>query len=193
VEHEKHNTDFFYALLVTEKMRGKTGLQRYTFKNYLMRRGDKNVYEIPVDAIRLIEASLVWPLKEGHKPRNRSELSSSAAVSNADLVRDNEVVAQFFPGVKALQSKDLGIYWRGSIMLADGSKLETVVFRDPDEGGYTVTLRNPSVALEPVMNELGKSTFSSARAALIATERACNAQLFSEVSQKRKWGWPWMF
>ena len=40
VEHNKHNTDFFYALLIIEKKPGKTGIQRYIFKNYVLCRGD---------------------------------------------------------------------------------------------------------------------------------------------------------
>ena len=49
VEHKNHNTDFFYALLVTERRRGAVGLKRYLFNNYLLRRGDPTVYEIPAE------------------------------------------------------------------------------------------------------------------------------------------------
>src|SRR5260370_32736166 len=40
VEHQNHNTDFFYALLVTERSHGKADLDRYIIKNYVFRRGD---------------------------------------------------------------------------------------------------------------------------------------------------------
>ncbi len=95
--------------------------------------------------------------------------------------------------MKTLQSKELGIYWRGGITLADGSDQEVVVLRDSEAMACTVTLRNPQANLEPVTKALGKNTFSSARAALIATERACNAQLVAELSHKKKRGRLWMF
>ena len=41
---------------------GESGLQRYIFKNYLMRRNDHNVYEIPASAVTLVDAPLVWPV-----------------------------------------------------------------------------------------------------------------------------------
>ena len=39
VNHEKHNTDFFYALLVVSKNRG--GNPRYEVKHFFFRRGDR--------------------------------------------------------------------------------------------------------------------------------------------------------
>ena len=44
VNHEKHNLDFFYALLVTQ--RRQTGLP-YDMKHYMFFRGDPVVYPIP--------------------------------------------------------------------------------------------------------------------------------------------------
>lgn len=193
VEHDQHNTDFFYALLVTEKVAGKTGLQRYIFKNYLMRRGDESVYEIPATAVTLVDAPLVWPTSEPLMPQ-RTHTPPREPIANADLVHDQDVISQFYPKVKALQSKDLGIYWRGNITLADGSEQEVVVLRDSDaESVCTITLRNPPDTLEPVIRALGKNAFPSGRAALIATERACNAQLVTALSHKKRRGRLWMF
>jgi len=184
VEHNKHNTRFFFALLVTEKVPGGKGLERYVFKNYLMRRGDENVYEIPARAVTIVDAPLVWPTTERPLPRKK-RAPTDTIVGNPDLVLDQDVICQFFPKVKTLQSKELGIYWRGGIILANSSVQEVVVLRDPEaDGACTVTLRDPPEALEPVNKELGKSNFASARAALIATERACNTQLLSCLSQK---------
>lgn len=187
VEHDKHNTDFFYALLVTERVPGRSGLERYIFKNYLMRRGDKNVYEIPAGAVTMIEAPLVWPTTEQIMPRKKRIQPTDSIIANADLVVDQDVISQFYPKVKTLQSKELGIYWRGGIILADSSVQEVVVLRDLETGGdCTVTLRDPPETLEPVNKELVKRKFASARAALIATERACNAHLVSALTHKGK-------
>jgi hypothetical protein len=193
VAHANQNTQFFYALLVTEKMPGKTGLDRYVFKNYLLRRGDEKVYEIPASAVTLVDAPLVWPTTKETMLARRRTPPHNIVVTNADLVHDQDAISQFFPKVKALQSKDLGIYWRGGITLADGSDQEVVVLRDTEAAVCSVTLRNPQAHLEPVTKALEKNTFSSARAALIATERACNAQLVAELSHKRKRGRLWMF
>jgi hypothetical protein len=97
------------------------------------------------------------------------------------------VISQFYPKVRLLQSKELGMYWRGAIPLADGSELEVVVLRDAHAPfDCTVTLRDAPDAFEPVVNSLGNITFSSGRAALIGAERACNAQLVSGVSKKKR-------
>lgn len=194
VNHPKHNTDFFYALLVTERVPGKSGLQRYLFKNYLLRRGDENVYEIPASAVTLVDASLVWPVSE-ESVRSRSRRRSSEVVTSNDLVQDQEVVSQFFPKMKLLKSTELGIYWRGALKVADGSDLEVVVLRDSEAPHHCeVALRNSPEFLESVTKALSKEVFPNARSALIAAERACNAQLVATLSSaKKKRGRLWMF
>jgi hypothetical protein len=200
VEHAKHNSDFFYALLVTEKKSGQTGLQRYVFKNYVMRRGDDKVYEIPASAVTLVDSPLVWPASETHTRIQQAARSSEAYLRSSksntrpDLIQDQEVISQFFPKMKMLQSTELGIYWRGQITLADGSETEVVVLRDAEAPfECSATLRDPAEVLEPVVKPLGKATFPSGSAALIAAERACNAQLVSALSPKKKRGRLWMF
>ena len=156
-----------------------------------MRRGDPNVYEIPTSKVSVVDAPLVWPTMEERMPRKTRAEPRDTVVANSDLVLDQDVIGQFFPKVKTLQSKELGIYWRGGIILADSSVQEVVVLRDPDAGGTcTVTLRDAPDVLEPVNKELGKREFANARGALVATERACNAHLLSSLSHKgrrRKW------
>ena len=44
VNHPQHNLDFWYALLVTEKVQGR---RRYLARHYLFRRSDPTAYEIP--------------------------------------------------------------------------------------------------------------------------------------------------
>ncbi|WP_316205137.1 hypothetical protein [Bradyrhizobium sp. SZCCHNS3004] len=202
VDHSKHNTDFFYALLVTEKKPGQTGLQRYVFKNYVMRLGDDKVYEIPATAVTLVDSPLVWPVSGAHAPLPKATRSKATEaytrsfgdIAKSDLIQDQDVITQFFPKVKTLQSKDLGIYWRGSITLADGSEPEVVVLRDTEAPfECSVTLRDPPEALRPVVESFGNATFPNGRAALIAVERACNAQLISTMSSRKRRGRLWMF
>jgi Domain of unknown function (DUF6908) len=55
VNHPNHNTDFFYALLVTTKRRGTEPLTRYEIKHYLFRRNDPKAYEIPARAVQVVD------------------------------------------------------------------------------------------------------------------------------------------
>ncbi len=59
VNHEKHNTNFFYALLVVSKNRG--GNPRYAVKHFIFRRGDDAIYEIPAKEVRLVDAPPLLP------------------------------------------------------------------------------------------------------------------------------------
>ena len=54
------------------------------------------------------------------------------SITNADLVQGSGRYFEFYPKVKMLQSKELGINWRGQITLADGTEQEVVVLRDAD-------------------------------------------------------------
>lgn len=192
VEHHNHNTDFFYALLVIEKKHGKAGLQRYTFKNYVLRRGDPETYEIPTSALTLTGAPLIWPSASdvpGHK-KSTEHMDEDALRTNR--VYDHDIVSKFYPKVATFKSKELGIYWRGPISLIDGSKLEVVVLED-DSGTvpeYTVTLRNPPEMLVRSTKAIGKEGFASCREALVTTERMCNAELYEnrpKNARRRRW------
>lgn len=194
VEHRNHNLDFFYALLVTEKKRGKTGLQRYVFKNYVLRRGDSKVYEVPSRAMTLTDSPLVWPVKYAvlENRKNASPSGESAILQNR--VFDRDTISLFFPDVKTFRSKELGICWRGPISLVDGSKLETVVI-EGDSGTvpqFTVVLRNPPEVLSRSVEAIAHTEFASCREALVTTERTCNTELYERQSKgsRRRW---WMF
>ena len=193
VEHKNHNTDFFYALLVIERKPGKTGLQRYIFKNYVLRRGDPAVYEIPSSALTLIDGPLVWPSVSavvGEEVQNTHHVDADAVKQNR--VYDRDFVSQFYPKVAPFQSKELGIYWRGPIPLIDGSVTEVVIVEDSSGAAlkYTVTLRSPPEWMTRTSNAIGSETFPSCRAALLTTERMCNAELYDKQPTKkgkRKW------
>lgn len=175
VEHEKHNIDFFYALLVTERNSRKKGMERYAFKNYLFQRGDPNSYEIPDAAVTLVDTPLVWPVAAQGPEADDTPQRQSRAL-------DQEVLKDFFPGITPFMSKSLGVCWKGKLQLADGSAVEVVVVPDAADTGskYAVSVRNPSKALEELAQAHGESRYSSCRAALIATERACNKALMTK-------------
>ena len=53
VNHKLHNLDFFYALLVTARLEGQSGLGRYAVRHYVLFRGDNDVYEVDPKDVRI--------------------------------------------------------------------------------------------------------------------------------------------
>ena len=194
VEHHKHNTDFFYALLVIKKKEGKTGLQRYVFKNYVLRRGDPKVYEVPSSALTLTDGPLVWPDASdvpGHTwyPSHRGD-----SVLRQNRVYDRDIVSQFYPNIRPYKSEEVGIFWRGSISLIDRSNLEIVVLED-DSGKapqYTVTLRNLAKIFARSYDVIAEKRFASCREALVTTERMYNTAIHEHLLKKSRRRW-WKF
>lgn len=195
VHHDHHNTDFFYALLVIERKPRQAGLQRYIFKNYLLRRGDSAVYEIPASALSLVDAPLVWPGTvddRAHPDTERPSVGQTPAKLNR--VEDRDFIAEFYPKIAPFQSKTIGVYWRGPLPLLDGSVLEVVVVEDAADVGprYTVTVRSPPEWLSDATASLQEKAFTSCRAALLTVERLCNAALFN-AHPPRKGRRRWIF
>jgi len=195
VEHQNHNMDFFYALLVIERKPGASGLQRYIFKNYVLRRGDPEVSEIPSSALTLTDAALVWPsvAEAPRHSRNAPPHNEDDAVKQ-NRVQDHDFISQFYPKMGSFQSKELGIYWRGPVPLIDGSALEVVVLEDTSGRvlKYTVNLRSPPEWLASTTRALSTNEFPSCRAALLTTERLCNSELYEKQSNKKRKRM-WMF
>ena len=188
VEHHKHNTEFFYALLVIEKRRNMTGLQRYIFNNYVLRRGDPKVYEIPSSALALTDAPLVWPTASNVPGHERSTAHGDSVAVRQNRVYDRDIVLQFYQHLKAFKSTALGLYWRGHIVLIDASKLEIVVIEDRAAAvpRFSVVFANPSELLARSTKTIAEERFTSCREALIVAERMCNAELYAQQKNNTK-------
>ena len=194
VEHHNHNIDFFYALLVIEKDYGDKPSERYRYKNYLLRRGDSKVYEVPSHSLSFTDAPLIWPtrLRESEDKTTAAHKDEEAYTQNR--IYDHDFVSQFYPDIRVFQSKHLGICWRGSISLLGDYKVEVLVIED-DTGSvpqFSVTLREAPKQLEGSVQALCERTFPSCRNALLATERACNAELYERESKSKR-RQRWMF
>ena len=61
VNHELHNLDFFYALLVTHRNDGQRGLDRYAVRHYVLFRGDDAVHEIAPADVKVTDDPGLWP------------------------------------------------------------------------------------------------------------------------------------
>ena len=64
VNHPRHNTDFFYALLVTHRNRGARGLERYEVRHFVFFRGDPSEYELPPSFAQLVDERSKRPRRE---------------------------------------------------------------------------------------------------------------------------------
>jgi hypothetical protein len=180
VNHHKHNTSFFYALLVVAKHNNSDPLRRYSLKHYIFRRGDEHVYEIPQRFIEVVNLPLAWPAEPTPKAHPVHSSTPESFGARPERVYDKDILGEFYKGVRPFSSPKIGLYWRGPIDLLDGSKVQVVIVEDSSSGtpSYSIVLRDPPDALKNVAEHLGKAEFPSARAAIIAAERGCNRALY---------------
>lgn len=181
VNHEKHNTDFFYALLVVSKNRG--GNPRYAVKHFIFRRGDDTIYEVPAKDVRLIDTPVLRPraTADTAEPSDPPPQPAQTGVANPQRVKDQEFFAEFYPGLKALLSKDTGApYWKGPLPLVDGSRAEVVAIEDPDDKARSYSIatsyKNPVIA--DILTQYQARKFRSARHAVLQIERDLNQALY---------------
>lgn len=181
VNHPNQHTPFFYALLVTAKHRSSDPLQRYAVKHYVFRRGDERIYELHGGQVEIVDAPLVWPVGAEYHETGRDG-------GNLNRAYDNDILSEFYRGLRPFSNAKLGVYWRGPLELLDGSKVEVVLLGDSTAANptYTVTLRKPPAALESLAEEIASVEFPSARAALITTERSCNRALYRQYGEMRR-------
>ncbi len=180
VNHEKHNTDFFYALLVVGKNPG--GSPRYDVKHFLFRRGDDTIYEIPAQEVRLVDAAVLWQLQDrGTVEVSQSRQHDSSTAPNPERAKDQEFFAEFHPGFKALLAKEIGApYWKGPLALVDGSRAEVVAMEDPRDsaGAYSIGSSSKNPVIADILAQYKQRKFRSARHAVIHLERDLNLALY---------------
>lgn len=181
VNHEKHNTDFFYALLVVRKTPSRD--QRYEIKHYLVFRNDDTVYEIPASQVHVVEQPVSRRIiLEG--VRGLSLASSEMRVpadTNPERAKDLEFFSEGYPGLKPGLSKNLGaFYWRGKIGLVDGSHVDVVAIENSDDGeqSYSVTITTSKMAGSQILEGYRRRKFKSARYAVLHLERAANREIY---------------
>jgi hypothetical protein len=188
VNHRNHNASFFYALLVTAKHRSPDPLSRYAVKHYIFRRGDERIYELRRDQVEIVDAPLIWPERAQHAHGKRDSHPKQELRANPNRAYDNDILSEFYRGVRPFSSAKLGVYWRGPLELLDGSKIEVVLLEDSAAANltYSVTLREPPAALKGLAEEIANVEFPSARAALITTERSCNRALYRQHGEMHR-------
>jgi hypothetical protein len=181
VNHEKHNTDFFYALLVVSKNRG--GDPRYAVKHFVFRRGDDAIYEVPVKDVRVVDTPLLRPraMAERAETRDLPSLPAKAATANLQRAKDQEFFAEFHPDLKALLSKATGApYWKGPLSLVDGSRAHVIAMEDPDDNArsYSIATSFKTPVIADILAQYQSRKFPSARHAVLQLERDLNQALY---------------
>jgi proteasome lid subunit RPN8/RPN11 len=177
VNHKKHNTDFFYALLVTAKT-----ADGYAVKHFVVYRNDPKEYEIPPSHVDIVDRPALWPLGLSGDNRDAANRKGGAAPARADQrARDSQYFAEFHPELHAFLSKKHGtVYWRGRVPMVDDSSPEIIVEEIPGPHGsnYEVSMMPDSVASIETIRRLSKRQFGSAREAVVLIEREINRAIF---------------
>jgi hypothetical protein len=184
VNHEKHNTDFFYALLVTTKNRGGTGLDRYNVKHFVIFRGEPGEHEIPASQVRIVDRPLIQAKLSKAGPSDAGPATSDLAEQRA---RDSEFFGLLQPSLKPFRSKETGgVYWRGPIALVDDSEAQVVVAEVDEKGGhrYAVSFKTGNPLSDPDAESYSTKRFESAREAVVRLERDLNQAIFRAKSDK---------
>lgn len=181
VNHANHNTDFFYALLVTAKNAGARAGNRYSVKHFILYRGEPGEYEIPNSRIHIVDRPVIWPVPG--KGRDWSAAAEAKPVAGAadQRAKDSEFFKELVPGLRPFLSKKTGkIYWRGRIALVDESAAEIVVAELDEDGQpiYKVAVAEEPAASTQTSRMFSDRRFRSAREAVVLLERELNREIF---------------
>lgn len=186
VNHDKHNTDFLYALLVVRKTPNQH--RRYEIKHYMVFRNDDRVHEIPESQILVLDRSRVGP-STGKVVFDAGGCSTEVQLprgANHERVKDQEFFSDFLPTFAPGFSKSLRtLYWKGTFPLLDGSQAEVLAMETSDDGGatYAITVTGATKLVSQVVEKYKERTFKSARHAVWDLRRDIDSALY--LAKKR--------
>jgi hypothetical protein len=179
VNHDQHNTDFFYAILVVRKTPGRN--QRYDVKHYFFRRDDRAVYEIPDYEVQIVDTPILSPLlSEGTvSAPTPSRQYDVLGYANQERVRDQEFFSEFFPAFRPLLSKSTGtFYWKGKLDLIDGRAIDVLAMEIAGTSSYSVTVSGQKIPTLDTIANYRDRAFKSARQAVMDLERDMNQEMY---------------
>ena len=186
VNHELHNLDFFYALLVTKKRPGKFGLDRYTARHYLLFRGDREIHEVNPSNVRLIKETSIWSTNLSGNNRLTSEHRSRER-SIPIRAQDKLVLETMYPSLKPrLSKRTRTLIWKGPLPLVDGTEAFLKVLELEQDG--TIAYYPSVTPASRVTDELGDKSFNSASEAVRAVELTLNHAIYESATWRgRQW------
>jgi len=179
VNHENHNLDFFYALLVVAREPRRQGLERYRMRHYILFRGDQNVYEIAPADVVITKDPTIWPVEH--------EAEASTVESSHDVAvraRDKDMIRELFPELRPYFSKRANtFYWKGLIRLIDDTIVQVTIPEMTDgppheEVHYRVAAKNVPSPCTEVAEQLTKRQFASATQAIVGFQQQLNQTLY---------------
>ncbi len=183
VNHEFHNLNFFYALLVTNRNKRREGLERYNVRHFFLFRGDGGVYEVGNSRVVLTDDSSIWP-EYSSTSRDRSQ--SERVQKNLSAVRahDQQVLGVMFPSMKPRLSTGSGtFFWKGPLTLVDGSEVPLRVLEV--EAGDRLEYYARLVAVSSnKASELCRTPFNSASEAVRTLELTLNQEIYALATTK---------
>ena len=186
VNHQLHNLDFFYALLVTNRYEGRTGLDRYAVRHYVLFRGEDAVCEIQPTDVRMTDRPRIWP-KEINASKHAPGTGGAEADGARGIVevraRDQSVLEVLCPSMEPRLSSRTGtFFWKGSLPLIDGSSIKIRVAELEDDGGL---LYYPVVSgASDDLAELCQTPFPSASHAVRALESQMNREIYESAIKR---------
>ena len=180
VNHELHNLDFFYALLVTSRREGRSGLGRYAVRHYVLFRGDDGVYEVGRENVRITNEPTIWPKDASGADRGQSDDGRKGLTVDV-RVHDQRTLRVMYPTLKPRLSPRSGtLFWKGPLALVDGTEaqLRVVEVEDGEELVYYPTVSPTSAEAE----KLCEAPFRSASEAVRALELRLNRAIYESVA-----------
>lgn len=186
VNHHLHNLDFFYALLVTNRNEGQTGLDRYAIRHYMLFRGDDTIHEIRPADVHVMNRPRIWPKEvdsSKHDPRAGGVEGDGTYGIVKVRARDQSVLGVLCPSLQPRLSNRTGtFFWKGMLPLIDGSAIEIKVAEVEDDGGLFYYPLVSSVSED--VAELCKTPFPSASHAVRALESRMNRDIFESAIKR---------
>ena len=183
MNHELHNLDFFYALLVTERHEGRSGLDRYAVRHYVLFRGDDGVYELGPAEVRVTDEARIWPKDRAtaeQRPRSDGARRDRALAVRA---QDQTVLGVMFPALKPrLFARSGTFFWKGPLPLVDGTEAHLRVVEVGGDDGLAYYPRVSPASAEAA--ELCETPFGSASAAARALELRLNRAIYESAAKQ---------
>lgn len=182
VNHQKHNLDFFYALLVVAREPRRQGLERYRMRHYILFRGDQNVYEIAPTDVVITKEPTIWPVEH--------EAEASTVESSHDVAvraKDKGIIGEFFPDLRPYLSKRAStFYWKGPVRLINDSIVQVTIPEMTDclpreAVYYQVIVKNAPALCSEVVEQFTERRFVSATQAIRGLEQQLNQALYQAL------------
>jgi hypothetical protein len=179
VNHEMHNTDFFYALLVVKKNHGRG--PRYQVKHYIFHRNSGRVDELHGDQVRILDVAPIGASDRGADGPSSHPHRVEEEHANIERAKDQDFFLEFFPELKALFSKSASaLYWKGPLRLVDGTTAEVLTMEASNNGKsyYSITAGGLEPVVAEVLSQYQERRFPSARHAVLHLQDDLNRAVY---------------